>query len=91
MPVIKETLIMLVPEKCPICGGHAQQEEVTETLQGGGNTATLNTSAAVCQLCGERYYSLETVRRFEEIETKLKKQDVAEFELVGQSFKVMQM
>lgn len=80
-----------MPEKCPICGGQVHQEEVTETLQGGGNTATLNTSAAVCQLCGERYYSLETVRRFEEIETKLKKQDVAEFELVGQSFKVMQM
>ena len=59
-------------EKCPICGGQVYQEEVTETLQGDGNTATLKTPAAVCQLCGERYYSLETVRRFEEIETKLR-------------------
>lgn len=79
---------MLMPEKCPICGGHVRQEEVIETLQGGGNTATVKVLAGVCQLCGERYYSLKTVRLFEEIETKLKEQDIAEFELVGQSFKV---
>jgi YgiT-type zinc finger domain-containing protein len=64
---------MPMPEKCPICGGHVQQEEVTETLQGGGNTATVKVPAGVCQLCGERYYSVTTVKRFEEIETKLSK------------------
>jgi YgiT-type zinc finger domain-containing protein len=79
----------LVLEKCPICGGQVHQEEVTETLQGSGNTATLKILAAVCQLCGEQYYSLETVRQFEEIETKLKEQDIAGFELIGQSFEVV--
>ncbi len=79
---------MLLPERCPICGGHINQEEVIETLQGGGNTAILKVPAGACQLCGERYYSIETVKRFEEIEAKLKEQDIAEFELVGQSFEV---
>lgn len=79
---------MLLPERCPICGGHINQEEVIETLQGGGNTAILKALAGVCQLCGERYYSIETVRRFEEIEGKLKQQDTSEFKLIGQSFEV---
>jgi hypothetical protein len=40
-----------------------------------------------CPVCGgERLYSEETVRRFEEIRKKLERKDTKEFEAVGQSF-----
>ena len=42
-----------MPEKCPICGGHVRQEEVTDTLQVAGSTATVKVQAGVCQLCGD--------------------------------------
>lgn len=38
---------------------------------------------------GERLYSQETVRRFEEIRAKLKRQETAEFKPVGLSFEVL--
>jgi YgiT-type zinc finger domain-containing protein len=79
---------MLVPEKCPICGGRVEQEEVAETLTGGGNTATVKVLAGVCQLCGEQYYAIDTVRLLEEIEGKLKKQETSEFKVIGKSFEV---
>jgi hypothetical protein len=38
---------------------------------------------------GERLYSQETVRRFEEIRAKLKRQETAEFKPMGLSFEVV--
>jgi len=76
-------------EKCPRCGGTVIEKEVTELLYGGVNTAILRVKAGVCELCGERYYTPDKVRQFEEIETKLAQQDTTEFEPVGQSFQVV--
>ena len=76
-------------EQCPRCGGVVIEKEVTEILFGGGNTAILRVKAGVCQLCGERYYTPDVVRQFEEIEAKLEQQETAEFEPVGQSFQVV--
>jgi hypothetical protein len=45
-------------------------------------------TAEVCLQCGERLYSEETVRRFEQIRRKLEKEDVGEFQLLGQSYQV---
>ncbi len=75
-------------EKCPRCGGTVIEKEVTEVLYGGVNTAILRIKAGVCLLCGERLYTPEIVRQFEEIEAKLEQQETAEFEPVGQSFQV---
>jgi len=44
--------------------------------------------AEVCLKCGERLYSQKTVRHFEQIRAKLEKQEVGDFEPMGQSFKV---
>jgi YgiT-type zinc finger domain-containing protein len=64
------------------------EKEVEKLLRGGAHTAVLHVRAEVCLQCGERLYSEETVRRFEQIRLKLKQQDVAEFKLLGQSFQV---
>jgi YgiT-type zinc finger domain-containing protein len=76
-------------EKCPRCGGEIVEKEVTEILSGGVNTAFLKVQTGVCLLCGERLYSAETIRQFEEIEARLEHQDTEGFLLLGQSFQVM--
>ena len=75
-------------QKCPVCGGELVVKEVEKLLRGGVHTAVLKGRAEVCLRCGERLYTKETVRRFEEIRAKLERQDTAEFEVVGQSFQV---
>lgn len=76
-------------EKCPICGGDLVEKEVEKILRGGVHTAVLKVRAEVCLYCGERLYSQETVRRFEEIRAKLERQETTDFEPLGQSFKVV--
>ena len=75
-------------DKCPVCGGELAGRQVEKLLRGGNHTAVLEVAAEVCLRCGERLYSPETVRRFEEIRGKLARQDVAEFQPLGQSFRV---
>ena len=74
--------------KCPVCGGEVTEKEVEKLLRGGVNLATLKVRAEVCLRCGERMYSKDTVRHFEQIRHKLAKRDVAEFDPLGQSFRV---
>jgi YgiT-type zinc finger domain-containing protein len=76
-------------EKCPVCGGELVEKEVEKLLRGGAYTAVLKVRAEVCLRCGERLYSQETVRRFEEIKAKLKRQDTSEFKPMGLSFEVV--
>lgn len=73
-------------QKCPICGGELVEKEVEKLLRGGMHTAVLKVRAEVCLRCGERLYSQETVRRFEEIRATLERQETAEFQPLGQSF-----
>lgn len=44
--------------------------------------------AAIQAHCGERLYSPQTIRRFEEIRTKLERQETEEFQPLGSSFQV---
>ena len=76
-------------EKCPVCGGELVEKEVEKLLRGGAHTAVLKVRAEVCLRCGERLYSQETVRRFEEIKAKLKRQETSEFKPMGLSFEVV--
>lgn len=80
---------MMPFEKCPICGGELIDKEVEKILRGGGNTAVLKVQAEVCLRCGERLYSQETVRRFEEIRAKLERKETKDFKPLGQSFQVV--
>lgn len=80
---------MIPFEKCPVCGGEMIEKEVEKLLRGGSHTAALTVKAEVCLHCGERLYSPETIRRFEQIRAKLERQEVGEFRPVGQSFQVV--
>lgn len=75
-------------EKCPVCGGELKQRKVDKLLRGGPHFATVQVEAEVCRRCGERLYAQETVRRFEEIRAKLKRQQTDSFEPLGRSFQV---
>lgn len=84
----EEKATMMPFERCPVCGGELVEKEVEKLLRGGLHTAVLRVQAEVCLHCGERLYSQETVRRFEEIRAKLERQETAGFEPLGQSFQV---
>ena len=75
-------------EKCPVCGGEVIERHVEKLLRGGLNTAVVKATAEVCLHCGERLYSDEIVKRFEDIRRKLELKETGEFEQVGQFFKV---
>lgn len=76
-------------KKCPRCGGEVTEKEVTELLYGGVNSAVLRLKAGVCLICGERLYTPDIVQKFEEIETKLARQETTEFQPLGRSYQVM--
>jgi len=75
-------------DKCPICSGEMVEKEVEKLLRGGKNTATINVVAEVCLNCGERLYSEEQVRKFEEIRTKLSRDETNTYQRLGISFRV---
>ena len=75
-------------EQCPVCGGELVEKEVEKILRGGANTAVLKVCAEVCLRCGERLYSQEIVRRFEQIKAKLERQETEEFRAIGVSYQV---
>ena len=64
-------------EKCPVCGGELETKQVEKLLRGGDNTVSLKVTAEVCQHCGERLYTEDIVRSFEEIRANLQKQEFA--------------
>jgi YgiT-type zinc finger domain-containing protein len=73
-------------QKCPVCGGDLVEKEVEKLLRGGDHTAVVKVQAQVCLHCGERLYSEQTVRRFEEIRAKLERHETKEFQPLGRSF-----
>ena len=77
---------MMPFQKCPVCGGELVEKEVEKLLRGGVHTAVVRVRAEVCLHCGERLYSQDTVRRFQEIRAKLERQQTSDFQLLGQSF-----
>jgi YgiT-type zinc finger domain-containing protein len=80
---------MMPFKQCPVCGGEVVEKEVEKLLRGGRHTAVVPVPAEVCLKCGERLYSTETIRRFEQIRAKLERQEVAEFQPLGQSFQAV--
>jgi YgiT-type zinc finger domain-containing protein len=79
---------MMPFKKCPICGGELKEKEVEKLLRGGKHTASLHVRAEVCLHCGERLYAENTVRHFQLIRNKLKRQELLGFEPLGQSFTI---
>jgi YgiT-type zinc finger domain-containing protein len=75
-------------EQCPVCSGELVEKEVEQLLRGGLNTAVLQVRADVCLHCGERLFSEATIRRFAEIRSNLERQETADFQPLGRSFRV---
>ncbi len=75
-------------DKCLVCGGELVEKSVEKLLRGGRHTAAMTVYADVCQRCGERLYTVETIERFEQVRKMLERQEVAGFELTGQAYKV---
>lgn len=75
-------------EKCPVCGGELIDRQVEKLLRGGRHTASVIVPAEVCLHCGERLYSPDVVKKFEDIRAKLGRQETAEFQPIGQTFEV---
>ena len=80
---------MMPFQKCPVCGHELVEKEVEKLLRGGVHTAVMKVRAEVCLHCGERLYSQDIVRRFEEIRAKLERQETDTFRPMGQSFQVV--
>ena len=74
--------------KCPVCGGELIEKEVEKLLRGGNNIAVIRVRADVCLHCGERLYTRDTVRKFEQIREKLAGEDTEEFQPLGKSYQV---
>jgi YgiT-type zinc finger domain-containing protein len=75
-------------DKCPVCGGELVEKLVEKILRGGNHTAILTVPAEVCLHCGERLYAPEVIKRFEEIRSKLEREEIADFQPVGRAFQV---
>ncbi len=75
--------------QCPVCGSEVVEKEVEKLLRGGVDIAVITARAEVCLRCGERMYSKETISRFERIRAKLARQEVVDFQPLGQSFRVL--
>jgi YgiT-type zinc finger domain-containing protein len=84
----KEKMTQMPFVQCPVCSGEMVEKEVEKLLRGGLHFAAVKVRAEVCLRCGERLYSQETVRYFANIRTKLKRQETADFQTLGQSFVV---
>ena len=74
--------------KCVIChGSNIEEKTVNETFWVGSDVVLVPCRVLVCNDCGERYYSRQTMRRLEDIEARLRAQTVA-LEAVGQVLKL---
>lgn len=81
---------MMPFNQCPVCGGELVEKQVEKLLRGGDHTAVICVPAEICLHCGERLYSQDVVRRFEQIRIKLQRQEVEKFQPLGQSFRVVE-
>jgi len=79
---------MMSFKKCPVCEGELGEKEVEKLLRGGNHTAVLRVHAEVCLRCRERLYAEDTVKSFEQIRNKLKRQELSDFRPLGKSFAV---
>ena len=76
-------------DKCPRCGFEdVVEKKVEKLLRGGVNAAVVTVPAEVCLHCGERMFTMDTVRRFDQIRKKLATQELDDFQAVGSFLKV---
>lgn len=75
--------------KCPTCGSaRTELKSIIHTINGGNNTAMIDISVEVCEMCGEILFTPEQVRNFEQIKIKLEKGQTDNFIPIGKNFRV---
>ena len=79
---------MLPFDRCPVCGHEMVSKEVEKLVRGGRHTAVVTVMAEVCLHCGERLYSKETISQFERIRLQLSRQEISQFQPLGQTFQI---
>lgn len=80
---------MIPFDKCPGCGGEMVKKEVEKIVRGGNDTVIMRVEADVCLHCGERLFSPETIRQFEQIRTRLERHETESFCPVGRTFQLV--
>ena len=72
--------------QCPVCGGNLADKVVEKLLRGGNNTASVKIEAQVCLSCGERLYSPDVVKKFENIRKNLIEEHPKGLRKIGKSY-----
>jgi YgiT-type zinc finger domain-containing protein len=71
--------------RCFHCGGtDLGAREVEELVSVDADVVRLRVPATVCRRCGERYFDPDTVRRFEEVRSRVRGGDLSGFRKVGE-------
>jgi YgiT-type zinc finger domain-containing protein len=69
--------------KCVICkSSDIQNKMIEEEIKSGRDILLVALEVLVCMNCGERYYDRNTMRRIEDVRSRLKQKDL-EVEEVG--------
>jgi len=69
--------------KCVICkSSDIQNKMIEEEIKSGKDIILVPLNVLVCMNCGERYYDGDTMRRIEDVRSRLKQNDL-EVEEVG--------
>jgi len=69
--------------KCVICkSSDIQRKMIEEEIKSGMDIVLVSVDVLVCMNCGERYYDRNTMRRIEDVRSRLKQKDL-EVEEVG--------
>ena len=69
--------------KCVICkSSDIQKKMIEEEIKSGMDIILVSVEVLVCMNCGERYYDRKTMRKIEDIRSRLKQKDL-EVEEVG--------
>ena len=64
-------------EPCSLCGGELEEKEVEVIKKAGGKVVVIKeVPALVCQQCGERYFSIDTVEHVNELLKEVREQKV---------------
>ncbi|MGC9443701.1 MAG: type II toxin-antitoxin system MqsA family antitoxin [Candidatus Methanospirareceae archaeon] len=64
-------------EPCSLCGGELEEKEVEVIKKADGKVVVIKeVPALVCQQCGERYFSIDTVEHVNQILKEVSEQKV---------------
>ena len=77
-----QNLNMKSLEKCPVCGGGLENQQIEKRLGRGENAISMTVSADVCTGCGEKLSSEAVVKSFEAVRAELKKTAACHFDTI---------